>query len=171
MASERKLSLPLVFDLLAKDRASKRAPSVDAARKRLGGRGTSTGAAGSVVELTMGNRVHVAGVVLFASEHECDVWVDGGLVRRTRLDAVTPRSGMVSIALERIAADVRVFAALREGERVRYEPSPGTVVEGTLVEKCRYGALVLADALRGGGGKIVAVGFRKLWPAQPVARA
>jgi hypothetical protein len=54
---------------------------------------------------------------------------------------------------------MRLFTSLVEGERVRWER--GTeVAEGCIVEKCRYGAIIVSR-----DGRVVAVGFRKLWPA------
>jgi hypothetical protein len=62
-------------------------------------------------------------------------------------------------ALALVAADARVFWLLVEGQSVRWADGEGALRDGKLVEKCRYGALVLrAD------GAIIAVGFRKLWP-------
>jgi hypothetical protein len=99
------------------------------------------------------------GVVVFTSDTECDVLFESGVVRRMQPAAVLAHGGDVPRALQSLADDARVFAALREGERVRYEAKPGQVVEGTLREKCRWGALVV-----GGEGRAVAIGFRKLWP-------
>jgi hypothetical protein len=54
---------------------------------------------------------------------------------------------------------MRLFTALAEGECVRWE-RPSGVGEGCIVEKCRYGAIIVTR-----DGMVVAVGFRKLWPA------
>jgi len=61
-----------------------------------------------------------------------------------------------------LLAEVRLFATLKEGQRVRFAEKDGSAGElsvGMLVEKCRYGALVAKD-----DGRILAVGFRRLWP-------
>jgi hypothetical protein len=97
--------------------------------------------------------------VLWAAGATCDVWFDDSLARRTRADGVSPLEGPVPERLWRVAAEMRVFAALSEGDRVRWQRNGG-VAEGCIVEKCRYGAIVVTR-----DGKLVAVGFRKLWPA------
>ncbi|MGD0675689.1 MAG: hypothetical protein ABSC94_09745 [Polyangiaceae bacterium] len=61
--------------------------------------------------------------------------------------------------LVRVAGEIRVFSTIAEGQRVRWVR--GTlVVEGHVAEKCRYGALVITSS-----GRLMAVGFRMLWPA------
>ena len=53
-----------------------------------------------------------------------------------------------------------MHASLRTGQRITFQRRDGSVGEGTLVEKCRYGSLVgLED------GRVLAVSFRKLAPA------
>jgi hypothetical protein len=97
-------------------------------------------------------------VALYATDTEVDVWIDQGIVRRVTPDAVETFDGPVSAELGNIAADAAAFAQIREGERVDYADAAGNKLEGDLVEKCRYGGLVLR-----GDGKLIAVGFRKLW--------
>ena len=65
----------------------------------------------------------------------------------------------------RVAAEMRLFAALVDGDRVRWQRTGG-VAEGCIVEKCRYGAILVTR-----DGRLIAVGFRRLWPAivRPVA--
>jgi hypothetical protein len=104
-------------------------------------------------------------VVLWASPTHADVWFDDGIARRVRSAVVTGYSGPLPSCLGVIVAEVRVFASLAEGDRVRWERS-GQLVSGCIVEKCRYGAIVLT-----GDGRLVAVGFRRLWPAEVRARA
>lgn len=154
---ERKLSLPLVLDMLAKSDGAK--PTLEVARRRLGGRAKSGPGAGRVV-VVRATRVlpKSVGVVLFESERGCDVWIEAGVVRRTDRSATQPFAGDVPEEIERMAVDVRVFASLEEGQTIRYEVN-GAVHDGTLIEKCRYGALVATP-----NGRILAVGFRKLWP-------
>lgn len=154
--ADRRRSLPLALELL--ERAGGKLPSIDAARKRLGGRGVSDAGAGRVVRVdgTLGEEL---GVVLFVAGERVDVFTERGYVRRLEAARAPAHGGAVDPTMQRIADDVRVFDRLREGERVRYERRGGEMSAGTLLEKCRYGALVLAE-----DGKIVAVGFRKLWP-------
>jgi len=132
---------------------------VDVARKKLGGRGTSGPGQGKVVTVPAGGG-RAVGVILFASDDEVLVLVDPSAVRKARPHMVVPFGGDVPEDIARLASDVGVFARLSEGDPIRYEASAGTMRDGTLVEKCRYGGLV-----REGGGAVVAVGFRKLWPA------
>ncbi len=148
----RKLSLPTLEDRLRGN------PTLQQARRRLGGRGSTSARAGGVV-VTGGAR----GVVLYADDTECDVLLESGLVKRTALDRVTTTSGAPA-ALEEAAVAVRVFARLAEGERVRFEQLEAAAAEGRLIEKCRYGALIARD-----DGSIVAVGFRRIWPLSPAA--
>lgn len=138
-------------------------PQVDAARRRLGGRGQSEPGAGQCVAL--GAEPEQLGVVLFVAGQELDVWTGDGRVQRTIRDRVRflrtplPNDAKDASELSALAADIQVFARLPEGARVRYVDS-GELCEATLVEKCRYGGLVRRDDRR-----IMAVGFRKLHPA------
>ena len=68
--------------------------------------------------------------------------------------------------LSTVANDARVFGSLAEGQRVRYEPDPGHFAEGTLIEKCRFGGLVLLE-----DGTLVGVGFRRIWPTKRMCDA
>jgi hypothetical protein len=160
VATDRKLSLPLVLDMLAKSDGAR--PTLEVARRRLGGRGKSGPGAGRIVGVRATRALpQTVGVVLFETESACDVWIEAGVVRRTDRVATTPFEGDVPAELERMAVDVRVFVLLEERQNVRYEVA-GEVREGTLIEKCRYGALVATP-----DGRILAVGFRKLWPVTP----
>jgi hypothetical protein len=139
-------------------------PSLDAVRKRLGGRAATDPGAGDVVRLDLGPEGERVGVVLFAQGEALDVWLatgmPTGLVRRTTRGRAARHDGPTPDDLASVADDARVFGALREGERVRYEPSPGRYGEGTLGEKCRFGGVLVRD-----DGVLVGVGFRRLWPA------
>jgi hypothetical protein len=140
-------------------------PTLDAAREHLGGRGESEGEIGTLVRVASlaGEPV---GVVLFRGEGKADVWMGDGRVRRVGEDGL--RVATRQEASERLlstAARVRDFARLREGHPVRFEPKVGEADDGLLVEKHRYGALVLRSDER-----IVAVGFRRLW-ALPSSQA
>jgi hypothetical protein len=138
-------------------------PSLDAVRRRLGGRAATDAGAGDLVRVELAGTEKV-GVVLFALGDEVQVWLDTGLprglVKRTRRELTLPHEGPPPSELASVADDARVFGSLREGERVRYQPAPGTFGEGTLVEKCRFGGLLVRD-----DGVVVGVGFRRLWPA------
>lgn len=141
-------------------RASKPAPKVDEARAALGGRARSSALAGALVHVTTPARGQQLGAVVFADETSVDVWIGDGRIRRVRSADVSIASDVGVHPLVAVAADARVFATLFEGARVRYLSPTGVTLEGTLTEKCRYGALVL-----GLDGKLLAVSFRRLFPA------
>jgi hypothetical protein len=136
-------------------------PSIEAARRRLGGRATapSQRAPGSLVQVTLHGAARTKGVLLWATDRHCDVWFEDGIARRARFDVVTPCPGLAPEGLVRVAGEMRLFTSLAEGERVRWERA-SEVAEGCIVEKCRYGAIIVSR-----DGRVVAVGFRKLWPA------
>ncbi|HVY44334.1 MAG TPA: hypothetical protein VHB21_00585, partial [Minicystis sp.] len=118
----KRLGLPLADD---------RTPTVDAVRRRLGGRAASDAGAGDLVAFAAPRGGDRLGVVLFARGDDLDVWIDDGLVRRmargeTRgADVSPPRE------LAEIADAVRAFAALAEGQRVRFHEQ-ARVAEGRL---------------------------------------
>jgi hypothetical protein len=58
-----------------------------------------------------------------------------------------------------VSSDALVFSALQEGDLVRFNTFGDRHDEGSIVEKCRFGALV-----KRADGSIVGVGFQKLWP-------
>ena len=151
----RKISLPMVDEILAKAGPN---PTLERARRRLGGRASTGALAGTIV--TLDDRTD--GVVLFADDTEVDVLVDETTVKRTARADVTASplylKGGVDGPLASLAGHVLVFARLAEGQRVRLGTEQG-MIEGLLFEKCRYGALVAKD-----DGAVLAVGFRKLWP-------
>lgn len=102
----------------------------------------------------------MVGVTIFAEADEVHVLLESGAVRRTKrelLSATEPADEEQAA----LAADIRVYSRLREGEAVRYLNSAGNFLDAKLVEKCRYGALVLRP-----DGALLAVGFRKLWPRE-----
>jgi hypothetical protein len=136
-------------------------PALEAARRKLGGRALAISARepGTLVEAILKDGARHAGVLLWASAGTCDIWFDDGLARRARSGAVSHRAGPIPESLVRIEAEIRMFSTLAEGDRVRWERAAG-LAEGRIVEKCRYGAIVVTRA-----GKVIAVGFRKLWPA------
>jgi hypothetical protein len=150
----RRLSLPLTFDMDADKK-----PAVDLVRKRLGGRASTEAGAGDVVTVTTDGGAQRVGVVLFVRGDDLDVWIDHGVVRRTRRSSTSPAHTPVSRELTSVAGDARVFGGLLEGQRVRYQHEAG-FGEGLLVEKCRFGAVLRRD-----DGVLVGVGFRRIWPA------
>jgi hypothetical protein len=153
----RKISLPLhgkLLDLVAP-------PTIDVVRARLGGRASAGAPIGEVVRI--GDAVPPrAGVVLSRENDVVDVLVEQGTVRRTRGSDVRPWLQEIPDELREIARDVRVFGELREGQAVRFAAEGAVAEPGTLLEKCRWGALVQrAD------GVVVGVGFRRVVPAPP----
>jgi hypothetical protein len=133
-------------------------PRIDDARTALGGRAETTALAGSLVRVRSGE-ASTLGAVVFADEARADVWIGEGRIRRLPLEALTPATDAAHHPLAAVAADARVYAALREGAAVRFLTSAGDAREGTLLEKCRYGGLV-----RDAEGRVHAVSFRRLLP-------
>jgi hypothetical protein len=148
-------------DTLRRGRSASARTPLESARLRLGGRADvpSLSPPGTLVEATMRDGARRAGVLLWSSREHCEAWFEDGLARRVNAAAVSARFGPVPESLVRVAAEIRVFVMLGEGERVRWSRG-GEVVEGCIAEKCRYGAIVVTPA-----GRLIAVGFRKLWPA------
>lgn len=162
----KKLNLP-VFAETAGRTAKKPAkkPSAAVARERLGGRieiGDSGDVApGRVVTVAFPSGRRRAAVVLWCGANEAHVLLDGIRLRRLPPADLGPYAGDVDEDLTKIAADAHLFGLLVEGEAVRYAEDGGGLRDGRLVEKCRWGGLVLRE-----DGAIIAVGFRKLWPAK-----
>ena len=133
---------------------------LESARVRLGGQAVpSLSAPGSLIEASMRDGSRRAAVVLWSSQSHCEAWFDDGLARRVSMTAVSPGVGAVPETLVRVAAEIRVFIAMTEGERVKWTRG-AEVADGRIAEKCRYGAIVVTSE-----GRLIAVGFRKLWPA------
>lgn len=132
-------------------------PTVEAARKRLGGRGSSEPGVGALVVVTTRYGVDKDGVVVFVRGDEVDVWIADDTVLRTTPTRVRPMTAAAPRHLAAVAADSRAFAALVEGRRVRFSDGNGATGEGMLAEKCRFGAIVARD-----DGSLVGVGFRRL---------
>lgn len=168
----KKINLPLLADAWnapSSERPEvKRAkkPSLEDARNRLGGRTTDEEPAppgiapGCIVKVMANNGTAHVAVVVFANADEVHILIDGTKLRRVPPAAIDEHEGATPSALSKIAADAQIFSRLSEGERVRYADDAGGLLAGKLVEKCRYGALVVRE-----DGAVVAVGFRKLWPA------
>lgn len=140
-------------------RAAKPAPKVEEARAALGGRARSSALAGALVHVRTPAREQQLGAVVFADETSVDVWIGEGRIRRVRAADISIASDVGAHPLVAVAADARIFATLFEGASVRFLSPAGVTLEGTLTEKCRYGALVL-----GLDGKLLAVSFRRLFP-------
>jgi hypothetical protein len=148
----RRLFLPLASsDLNA-------SPTVDTVRKRLGGRASTEPGAGELVAVASEHGVARAGVVLFVQGDDVDVWLVGGVVRRTRRSKIVKATEAAG-DLVSIARAARIFGALTEGQRVHYQHADG-VGEGALVEKCRFGGLIERE-----DGTVLGVGFRRVWSA------
>jgi len=172
----RKIFLPLsqrISDSIDK-------PNATSMRKRLGGRLVSETAISTPDgPLVLGSLVIVegasnevptsesspprVGVLLAISGRVVDVYLERGLVKRTALDLLRPFFGTTPPELATASKSATVFARLSEGQRVEIERTPTEVVVATLVEKCRYGALVELD-----DRSLLGVGFRKIWPKQSV---
>lgn len=128
--------------------------TLEAVRARLGGRARTDLQAGRVVcFLDTG----ATGVVLFGQGDEVHVFSNAGWVRRTTSGALTVVE-QPGPDLNDVANDVRVFAALEEGHRVRFQDVSG-IAHGTLLEKCRYGAVIRRD-----DQAVMGIGFRRIWP-------
>ncbi len=145
---------------------SRKKPSLDDARNRLGGRTTDEEPAppgihpGRVVRVFANDGEEHVAVVVFANADEVHILIDGTRLRRVPPTAVHTFEGTTPSNMSKIAADAHVFSRLSEGAKIRYADDKGGLLSGKLVEKCRYGALVVRE-----DGAVIAVGFRKLWPA------
>jgi hypothetical protein len=135
------------------------ANTIDSVRDRLGGRGESLPGVGALVRIPSGGGTTRPGVVLFASEDRFDVWIGSRQVRRVLRSDVEPCDEPPTDEMLVVSSDARVFSQLQEGTHVRFNPAAIRHDEGTIAEKCRYGALV-----RRADGSLVGVGFQKLWP-------
>ena len=169
----RKVFLPLSQRF--SDRLEK--PTAMAMRERLGGRLVSDAAVlggaralplGAIVALAGSSEAMVSsdaatggrlGVLLSLNGDVADVYVEHGIVKRTAAKLLAPHSGSSPADLALVAKSVLVFARLIEGQRVDIERGPGDVIAGTLLEKCRYGAIVELD-----DRALLGVGFRKISP-------
>jgi hypothetical protein len=158
MSTGRKASADVLWQTSFKE--SER-PSLDLARRRLGGTAStdSRRVPGSLVVVSLRSGAQAKGILLWETERYSDVWFEDGVARRARAETVSPLDRAVPASLTRIAGEMRIFMSFAEGDRVYWQRS-AEIADGCIVEKCRYGAIVVT-----GDGKVVAVGFRKLWPA------
>lgn len=133
-------------------------PSLDDARRQLGGPWVGGPDIGRVVRVTggIGERV---GVVVHATPTDRDVWIGAGRVQRVAPARLVAAEGTAEH--DPVVADARMHASLSVGDRVVYERSDGTYAEGVLAEKLRFGSLVGTP-----DGKVVAIGFRRIAPRQ-----
>lgn len=162
----RRLSLPVADKLLE----SLGPPTLAAMRTKLGGRSEAP-AAGSIAPGTfvaVGEPSSLAiaarvGVVLAVGPVDADVYLTRGMVKRTLAALLVVHEGAVPSELAEIRPAIESFAKLEDGQRVWFERD-GVIAEGTLLERCRYGALV-GDA----DGKVLGVGFRKVFDKPPPA--
>lgn len=138
---------------------SQKHPTVDTIRSKLGGRASTESGAGGLVRVDTGGGLFHTGIVLFSRGEDVDVWIGEGVVRRARWTQVRRLDEPMPADFAEVAADAAVFGGLCEGQRVHYRHDAGTG-EGTLVEKCKFGALVERD-----DRTLVGVSFRRLWPA------
>jgi hypothetical protein len=152
----RKLALPLLSP-------GSVLPTVDSLRKRLGGRAMSEPGAGEGVTVVTESGLRTMGVVLFVRGDDLEIWVDHNLVRTTQRASTAPLEAPLPRDLAAVAADARAFASLVEGQRINYLEED-RVGEGVILEKCRFGAVIERN-----DGKLVGLGFRRLWPAEETA--
>src|SRR5437588_385756 len=101
----RRLELPLFGDLLQKKQA---APTLENARKRLGGKAERNAQTGAVVRLIDEVReTPSVGIVLYGNEHELEVLVARQLLRKTKPELTLPAD--VESVDAAMLAEVRVF--------------------------------------------------------------
>lgn len=166
----KKSNVPLLVDPVERRsdlaEAPRKKPSIETARARLGGRAIVEDAPpiglapGVVVTFPSSGGRRLPGVIVFASRDEAHVLLDGLRLRRLAPNDLVVHDGDVGAELEKLSGDARLFGLLVEGQPVRYVDESGDLIDGKVVEKCRWGALILR-----GDGAVIAVGFRKLWPA------
>lgn len=133
-------------------------PSVDEARRQLGGPWVGGPDIGRVVRIT-GGPVERVGVVVHSTPEDRDVWIGMGRVQRVGPDRIAPAEGEAEH--DPIIADARVHAALSVGDRVMYQVDDSGYAEGVLTEKLRFGSLIGTP-----DGRVVAIGFRRIAPRQ-----
>lgn len=156
----RTLGLP-VTDL----DAAEVAPRVDRMRAQLGGRAASNDRVGELVQLRTSDLVSLPGVLLAEDRGSALVLLRGNVVRKAPMDFVEAPVGPPATydpELIALSTDARRFAALSEGQPVQIRDASLDALDGILVEKCRFGGLVLKS-----DESLVAVGFSKLSPRAP----
>jgi hypothetical protein len=132
-------------------------PNVDEARAALGGRVSTEAGAGACVSVQMKRGAAAVGVLVCVRGDERDVWIGDGRFVRVQATALRLLEA-IDPSLAPVARDATRFATLSEGDGVLFLNRHAVEGEGTLVEKCRYGALVSAEDAT----KVIAVSFRRL---------
>lgn len=137
-------------------------PTVDMMRRQLGGRLGDLGMenAGRPVLADGGGGI-IEGLLVCVDDAHAFVWTGENEFRRLPADAWRPSDSPLDAETLARTEDLRRFAMLRERQRVRFVTARGVSLEGTLIEKCRFGALVARE-----DGVVVAVGFRSLFPGE-----
>ena len=141
------------------------APRADQLRAQLGGRAPTPKDAGELVAFETSAVVSLVGVLLGESGDQRLVLTRGGVVRKADKARIQPLQVLAHPSedsdpeLSALAERVKRFAALDEGDSVRIEDPRLGCLEGILVEKCRFGGLVLRQ-----DGSLLAAGFSKLEP-------
>jgi hypothetical protein len=131
---------------------------IEAARHAYGGRARSERGVGAKVRVRPSGGPDYPGVVLFVEGAARDVLLaDGTLRRATAVECHALAEGEGS-ELDAVAEDAARFADLDELQRVSVRAGRG-LDYGMIVEKCRYGALVMRD-----DGSLVGVSFRDINP-------
>jgi hypothetical protein len=154
---DRRFRLPM---FPANEDGDQELPKVTQIRQRLGGRRASNDGdlAGTWVQLP--HLDNAWGVIVSSpSEHHAFVWITEGLIRKVeRSRLLFPTTRPNAHPLERISYDCKQFAMLVENDLVHYLNNQGEIQQGTLVELCHFGAVILRndDVLMG-------VGFRRIW--------
>ncbi|MEZ4336461.1 MAG: hypothetical protein R3B82_07530 [Sandaracinaceae bacterium] len=133
-------------------------PSVDEARRQLGGPWVGGPDIGRVVRI-VGGPVERVGVVVHSTPDDRDVWIGMGRVQRVEPARIEPAEADADH--DPIIAAARVHASLSVGDSVVYELDDGGFAEGVLAEKLRFGALIGTP-----DGRVVAIGFRRIAPQQ-----
>jgi hypothetical protein len=162
--SNPKRILPLLNAVTIHVEPASTRPHLEQARRSLGGSAAECASAGRVVEVEVAPGVRKHGVVLCTMDGTVDVWFGDRSVRRSPTSHVSSADldpSAMSDELLSASTDARIFGGIRVGERVCYRVGEGSVLEGTLIERCRYGGIVARD-----DGALLALGFRRLWPTR-----
>ena len=146
----RRRALPL----FAPPPAPKADTTLESARQRLGGAYAEP--IGVVIGAAFWTERSL-GIVVSATAEFVDLWVGAGRVKRARREELRAYAGPLLAPLSEVARDAEAFARLVEGTTVQFRSADGTLQEGLLLEKCRFGGLVARP-----DGRILALGFRRL---------
>jgi hypothetical protein len=139
-------------------------PTIASMRQRLGGlRELLPGAVGTEREGTLLSYRGSSVLVLHEDpgEGSCDLWLGDGRAVRAPIEELGPLGADVAVppSLSRVADDFRLFLGLEANSSVRFLAGDGTIRDGKLVDRCKFGGLVaLAD------GTVLGVGFARFLP-------